>query len=218
MAKTTILIILTFLFITKNSYSLCTIEKITEVRYGPSEKYNLKWPLHPFTPLRKIKTKKDWYKISEHNNEIGWVKSNILTNKFLCGIVKINQVKTYKKPSYKMPINDDKKSISGDKKSISDDKKSISDDKKSISGDKKSISDDKKSISDDKKSIDDDKKSISDDKRPISDNKNDDNQPKLVYHGDTFKIIIISKSRKWAKVENNKNQVFWLPRKSLWIY
>ena len=148
--KLLIQIILFFLLLSR-SFAFCTVDKISNVHFGPDLKYRIKWPLYKYTPLRKLKKHNIWYKVMEFNGEIGWIQKKHVNNDHLCAIVKVNHTTLRKHPSKR--------------------------------------------------------------KRK----KNNTPEPKALY-SDTFKVLEITKSRKWARVENEKGQQYWIERKMVWIY
>ena len=50
------------------------------LRSGPGTKYSIKWEYGAGFPLKVILTKNGWYKVSDFENDVGWIKKNLLTS------------------------------------------------------------------------------------------------------------------------------------------
>lgn len=60
------------------------------MRKGPSTKYSVKWELGKGFPLRVIGSQGSWLKVSDFENDVGWVYKN-LVNRSPHLIVKVNK-------------------------------------------------------------------------------------------------------------------------------
>ncbi|MBE9520817.1 MAG: SH3 domain-containing protein [Proteobacteria bacterium] len=60
------------------------------MRKGPSTKYSVKWELGKGFPLRVIGSQGNWLKVSDFENDVGWVYKN-LVNRSPHLIVKVNK-------------------------------------------------------------------------------------------------------------------------------
>ena len=64
-------------------------EKVN-LRKGPSTRYPIIWELGKGFPLRVIGSKGKWYKVSDFENDVGWIYKNLVSSKPHL-IVKVNK-------------------------------------------------------------------------------------------------------------------------------
>lgn len=79
-----------FIFISSISvcFALCVSEPHAKLRKGPSTKYPITAEVIQYTALKKIGKQKGWYRIKDVDEEIHWVREDIVTSKYQCATVK----------------------------------------------------------------------------------------------------------------------------------
>ena len=60
------------------------------VRSGPGTKYDVRWSVGKFFPLRVLAKKGNWYRVKDFEGDIGWVYQK-LTSKIAAVVVKVRR-------------------------------------------------------------------------------------------------------------------------------
>jgi SH3-like domain-containing protein len=95
-------LVITFLFILDGFASaLCVHVPTANLRSGPGTKYEKSWQVFKYMPFKKIKTKGNWYKIQDIDGDYHWIYKKLVTNKFNCAVVKVNEANVRSGPGTK---------------------------------------------------------------------------------------------------------------------
>jgi SH3-like domain-containing protein len=57
---------------------LSVIASIANMRSGPGTKYDVLWQVEQYHPVKIVKTKGNWYKIKDFENDVAWIHKSLL--------------------------------------------------------------------------------------------------------------------------------------------
>jgi len=100
-----IAIILTFLIFSKTTEALCVNVPQANLRSGPGTNYEKTWQVFKYMPFKKITKKGDWYKVKDVDGDIHWIYGKLLTDKFKCAVVKVDEANVRSGPGIKFKKN-----------------------------------------------------------------------------------------------------------------
>ena len=75
-----------------NANALCVVEPETYLHVGPGFEYpKSSWKLNINTPLKKLDSWNDWYKVADVDGDIHWVHTGAVIEGYFCLIVKVKK-------------------------------------------------------------------------------------------------------------------------------
>ncbi len=80
------------------AYGLCVKAPVANLRDGPGTKYKKTWQVYKYMPLKRIARKGDWYKVRDVDGDIHWVFKNLVTSRYRCAVVKVDEANIRKGP------------------------------------------------------------------------------------------------------------------------
>lgn len=86
------------------SNGLCVKSQRANLRTGPDTKFPKSWEVFEFMPLEKIGQKGGWIQVRDVDGERHWVRSDLVTEQFLCAVVRIERGNLRKGPGLKYPL------------------------------------------------------------------------------------------------------------------
>ncbi len=70
--------------------ALCVVVPETDLHMGPGFQYpTSSWKLSVHTPLMKLDSWNDWYKIADVDGDVHWVHASFVIQGYFCSIVKV---------------------------------------------------------------------------------------------------------------------------------
>lgn len=87
-------IILSVLFILRNSNALCVSTQKANLRAGPGTNYRIVWEVYKYMPFKKIgvSLSGDWYGVKDVDGDVNWIHKSLLTSRYRCAVVKTEEV------------------------------------------------------------------------------------------------------------------------------
>jgi len=82
-------------------HALCV--KVTEanLRKGPGTNYDKTWEVFKYMPFKKLAKKGRWYKVRDVDGDVHWIYSKLVTDKFECAVVKVDEANVRSGPGIK---------------------------------------------------------------------------------------------------------------------
>src|SRR5262245_33334876 len=77
-----------FLLAPINLFALCVNQDTANLRKGPNRSFEKTFEAIRYTPLEKISKKNGWYRVKILDGTIHWVKEDLVTGGFKCGVIK----------------------------------------------------------------------------------------------------------------------------------
>jgi SH3-like domain-containing protein len=100
------LILITSIFILNTPlYALCVNVSEANLRKGPGTHYEKTWEVFKYMPFKKLAKKGTWYKVQDVDGDVHWVYNNLITSKFNCAVVKVNEANVRSGPGTKFKKN-----------------------------------------------------------------------------------------------------------------
>lgn len=80
--------------------AMCIKATKANVRTGPGLDYPVAWTVYKFMPFKKVGVSNDgsWYAVKDVDDEIYWVSKRLITSKYRCAVVEIEQVNVRRGP------------------------------------------------------------------------------------------------------------------------
>lgn len=95
-------IVFVFTFVS-NGFSLCIDNAKANLRSGAGTNHGITWKVFKYMPLKKVSSKKvkkkTWYQVKDIDGDIHWISASSVTTKYMCGVVKKDNVKVKIKPA-----------------------------------------------------------------------------------------------------------------------
>ncbi len=73
-------------------HAQCVNVPVANLRKGPGTNQEKSWQVYKYMPFKKIGTKGKWYKVKDVDGDVHWIYSKLVTDKFNCAVVKIDEV------------------------------------------------------------------------------------------------------------------------------
>lgn len=83
------------------TYALCVNVPEANLRKGPGTNYERTWQVFKYMPFKQLTKKGNWYKIQDVDGDIHWIYENLVTDKFDCAVVKVDEVNVRSGPGLK---------------------------------------------------------------------------------------------------------------------
>ena len=105
---TRILLSFIFLFMAShvNAQAVCVLAKNAQLRKGPGKSFPVTWAVGQYMPFMKVAEKNGWAQVKDLDNQIHWVISRALTQRFGCAVVKAKQAHLRRGPSLRSPASE----------------------------------------------------------------------------------------------------------------
>jgi SH3-like domain-containing protein len=80
--------------------ALCVKAATANIRSGPGIQYEAVWKVSKYMPFEKvgISVSKDWYAVRDVDDDVNWIHKDLVTDAFLCAVVKVSEVNVRKGP------------------------------------------------------------------------------------------------------------------------
>ena len=85
---------------TSNSWALCVVADIANLRKRPSSRAKLTLTVGKFTPLVRLGKSKGWYHVADQDGEKHWVYSSLVSGKVKCVSINRRHARLYDGPSF----------------------------------------------------------------------------------------------------------------------
>ena len=96
------LVFASLLIFSSYANALCVNVPIANLREGPGTNYQKTWEVLRYMPLKKIGEKKTnegkWFNVEDVDGDVYWIHSKLVTFKFNCAVVKVEEVNIRKGP------------------------------------------------------------------------------------------------------------------------
>jgi len=92
--------ILSVLFILRNSDALCVGAQKANLRDGPVTNYEIAWEVYKYMPFSKvgISLSGEWYAVKDVDGDVNWIHKKLVTSRYHCAVVKTEEVSVRKGP------------------------------------------------------------------------------------------------------------------------
>lgn len=107
MKKTLIsgLTVLALIIFVEYVYALCVNVPEANLRSGPGTNYEKTWQVFKYMPFKKITKKGNWYKVKDVDGDVHWIYGKLVTDKFKCAVVKVDEANVRNGPGIKFRKN-----------------------------------------------------------------------------------------------------------------
>lgn len=85
-----LMFMISFIFVNQTN-ALCVNVPKANLRSGPGTQYEKSWHVFKYMPFKKLSSKGNWYKIQDVDGDKHWVYKKLITDKFDCAVVKVDE-------------------------------------------------------------------------------------------------------------------------------
>lgn len=98
--------ILLCVMVADRGQALCVKSSSANLRKGPGTKYDKTWQVFRYMPLKRLRKKGSWYKVSDVDRDIHWVYGSLVTGKYDCAVVRVDEANVRTGPGAKYRRHD----------------------------------------------------------------------------------------------------------------